>query len=245
MDDIKIGIVIPAHNEAMTITKCLASVQTAIEQLPSTITATMLVVLDSCRDNTLELVKSVQVESAQAKNTKIENADVNYLCCGYLCCDYQCVGQVRDLGIRHAIASGATWLACTDADSVVTPDWLIQQIAHIKDQSTDMICGVVSIDSWAHLTPQTRKDYIAHYQDKMGHRHIHGANLSFSAESYLAVGGFAPLPCHEDVDLVKRFESKGYAITWSNRVRVITSSRLQARATEGFAAFLANLETNH
>lgn len=240
MDDMKIGIVIPAHNEAMTITKCLASVQTAIEQLPSTITATILVVLDSCRDNTLELVKSVQVESAQAKNTKIENADVDYLCC-----DYQCVGQVRDLGIRHTIASGATWLACTDADSVVTPDWLIQQIAHIKAQPTDMICGVVSVDSWAHLTPQTRKDYMAHYQDKMGHRHIHGANLSFSAEAYLAVGGFAPLPCHEDVDLVKRFESTGYAITWSNRVRVITSSRLQARATEGFAAFLANLETNN
>jgi hypothetical protein len=86
---------------------------------------------------------------------------------------------------------------------------------------------------------------MAHYQDKMGHRHIHGANLSFSAESYLAVGGFAPLGCHEDVDLVKRFESTGYAITWSNRVRVITSSRLQARATEGFAAFLANLETNN
>ncbi len=230
MDDIKIGIVIPAHNEAMTITKCLASVQTAIEQLPFTITATVLVVLDSCRDNTLTLVESMRVKSA----------DVNYLCC-----DYQCVGQVRDLGIRHAIAAGATWLACTDADSVVTPDWLIQQIAHIKDQPTDMICGVVSVDSWAHLTPQTRKDYMAHYQDKMGHRHIHGANLSFSAESYLAVGGFAPLPCHEDVDLVKRFESKGYAITWSNRVRVITSSRLQARATEGFAAFLANLETNN
>ena len=240
MDDIKIVIVIPAHNEAMTITKCLASVQAAIEQLPSTITANMLVVLDSCSDDTLTLVKSVQVESAQAKNTKIENTDVDYLCC-----DYQCVGQVRDLGIRHAIAAGATWLACTDADSVVTPDWLIQQIAHIKAQPTDMICGVVSVDSWAHLTPQTRKDYMAHYQDKMGHRHIHGANLSFSAEAYLAVGGFAPLPCHEDVDLVKRFESKGYAITWSNRVRVITSSRLQARATEGFAAFLANLETNN
>ncbi len=240
MDDIKIGIVIPAHNEAMTITKCLASVQAAIEQLPSTITATMLVVLDSCRDDTLELVKSVQVESAQAKNTKIENADVNYLCC-----DYQCVGQVRDLGIRHAIASGATWLACTDADSVVTPDWLIQQIAHIKDQPTDMICGVVSVDSWAHLTPQTRKDYIAHYQDKMGHRHIHGANLSFSAESYLAVGGFAPLPCHDDVDLVKRFECKFYAISLSIRIRFITSSRLQARAPEGFAAYLAILEIYH
>ena len=79
----------------------------------------------------------------------------------------------------------------------------------------------------------------------MGHRHIHGANLSFSSAAYLAVGGFAALPCHEDVDLVKKFEKQDFAITWSNRVRVITSSRLQARAAEGFAAFLANLETSH
>jgi len=222
--NINIAIVIPAHNEALTISKCLASVQSAIEQLPSTITATVLVVLDSCSDDTLALVKRAGVD--------------------YLCCDYQCVGQVRDLGIRYAITSGATWIACTDADSLVTADWLTQQIAHIKAQPTAMICGVVSVDDWSHLTPQTRKEYIAHYQDRMGHRHIHGANLSFSSEAYLAVGGFAALPCHEDVDLVKKFENQGYAITWSNRVRVITSSRLQARATEGFAAFLAHLEAN-
>ncbi len=232
MDDIKIGIVIPAHNEAVTITKCLAAVQAAVEQLPSTITATVLVVLDSCSDDTLALVKRAQVQSAGDERTGIH----------YLCCDYRCVGQVRDLGIRHAIASGATWIACTDADSVVPPDWLIQQVAHIKDQPTDMICGVVSVDSWAHLTPKTRQAYVTHYQDMMGHRHIHGANLSFSSDAYLAVDGFAPLPCHEDVDLVKKFETQGYMITWSNRVRVITSSRLLARATEGFAAFLANLE---
>lgn len=233
MDDIKIGIVIPAHNEATTITNCLAAVQAAIEQLPSTIMATVLVVLDSCSDDTLALVQS-------AKDERNERGDIDYLCC-----DYQCVGQVRDLGIRHAIASGATWIACTDADSVVPPDWLIQQVAHIKDQPTDMICGVVSVDSWAHLAPKTRQAYVSHYQDMMGHRHIHGANLSFSSEAYLAIGGFAPLPCHEDVDLVKKFETQGYTITWSNRVRVITSSRLQARATEGFAAFLADLETTN
>lgn len=225
MNTTNIAIVIPAHNEALTISKCLASVQTAIEQLPSTITATVLVVLDSCSDDTLTLVKRAGVD--------------------YLCCDYQCVGQVRDLGIRHAIASGATWLACTDADSLVMADWLTQQIAHINHQPTAMICGVVDVDDWAHLTSQTRQDYIAHYQDKMGHRHIHGANLSFSSAAYLAVGGFAALPCHEDVDLVKKFEKQNFSITWSNCVRVITSSRLQARAIEGFAAFLSNLETSN
>ncbi len=218
-----IAIVIPAHNEAMTIHACLASIQTAIKQLPATITAHPIVVLDSCRDNTLELVKQAGVE--------------------YINCDYRCVGRVRDKGIRYAIEQqGATWIACSDADSMVTPDWLNQQLAHLAEQPTDMICGVVSVDSWAHLSTQTRDDYMAHYQDRMGHRHIHGANLSFSSAAYLTVGGFAPLTCHEDVDLVKRFDTQGYAITWSNRVRVMTSSRLQARASEGFAAFLANLE---
>ena len=225
MNEIKIGIVIPAHNEAMTMTNCLTSVQTAMTQLPPTITAYPLVVLDSCTDETLALVKAAGVD--------------------YLCCHYHCVGRVRDMGIRHAIKNGATWIACTDADSIVTVDWLIQQIAHMTQQPTDMICGVVSVDSWAHLAPQTRQDYINHYQDSMGHRHIHGANLMFSSEAYLTVGGFDPLPCHEDVDLVKKFEAQGYAITWSNQVRVITSSRLEARAAEGFAAFLANLEKSH
>ncbi len=218
---IKIAIVIPAHNEVATISDCIAAVRTATDQLSSTIDAQLLIVLDSCTDNTLALVQS---------------ADVHYLSC-----NYHCVGQVRDLGIRHAIMRGATWIACSDADSVVDADWLLQQMAH---QPTDMICGVVSVDSWAHLTPQTQEEYDAHYQDKMGHRHIHGANLSFSAAAYLAVGGFAPLPCHEDVDLVEKFKSHSYNITWSNQVRVTTSSRLQARAAEGFAAFLANLEND-
>lgn len=225
INDIKIAIVIPAHNEAATIMDCLTSVQMAISQLPSTITAYPLIVLDSCTDETLSLVKSAKVE--------------------YLTCDYRCVGKVRDLGIRHAIAAGATWLACTDADTLVSADWLAQQVWHSKQQPTDMICGVVSVDSWAHLTSQTREAYLTHYQDMMGHRHIHGANLSFSAQAYLVVGGFEPLACHEDVDLVKKFQNQGYLITWSNRVRVTTSSRLQARAAEGFAAFLANLEHRH
>ncbi|WP_201508061.1 glycosyltransferase [Psychrobacter proteolyticus] len=219
----KISIVIPAHNEAETIAQCLASVQIAIDQLPSTFTASVLVVLDSCTDDTLRIVQAAGVD--------------------YLCCYYQCVGQVRDLGIRHAIVNGATWLACTDADSSVSADWLLQQIEHIRHQKTDMICGVVTVDNWSHLSLYTKKAYMAHYQDKMGHRHVHGANLSFSKEAYLASGGLAALACHEDVDLVNRFEAQCYAITWSNRVRVLTSSRLQARAKEGFGAFLANLET--
>jgi len=220
----KIGIVIPAHNEAETIAQCLASVQTAIAQLPSTTQAFLIVVLDSCFDNTIDIVKAAGVD--------------------YLCCNAKCVGQVRDSGVRHAIAHGATWLACTDADSIVASDWLVRQLEHVNQQKTDMICGVVTVDNWGQLSAQTQKAYLAHYQDKMGHRHIHGANLSFSKTAYLATGGFQSLTCHEDVDLVNRFKEKRYSITWSNQVRVATSSRLNARAKEGFGDFLKNLENN-
>lgn len=220
----KIGIVIPAHNEAKTIADCLAAVQTAIAQLPQGVDAYPLVVLDNCTDDTQDIVKALGVD--------------------YLSCNYQCVGRARDFGLRHAIKNGVTWLCCTDADSTVSKDWLAEQVNYLQ-QPTDMICGVVSIADWSHLTAKTRDDYLAHYQDKMGHRHIHGANLSFSSRAYLAVGGFEPMPCHEDVNLVKKFENQNFDITWSNRVRVTTSSRLEARAAEGFAAFLANLEKSN
>lgn len=219
----KIGVVIPAHNEEETIMDCLTSIKIAAKQLPTDIEVAILVVLDSCNDQTELKVQHVGVQS--------------------ISCDFKCVGQARDLGTRLLIQQGATWIACTDADSLVAADWLAQQVAHLKQHRDAMICGVVEIDQWDHLTTQTREQYLAHYQDCMGHHHIHGANLSFEAAAYLAVGGFDAMPCHEDVNLVKKFEAKGYSIGWSNQVRVTTSSRLVARATEGFAHFLSNLES--
>ena len=76
----------------------------------------------------------------------------------------------------------------------------------------------------------------------MKHSHIHGANLSFSSTAYIQAGGFKALYCHEDIHLVKQMLSLDLKIIWSNLVRVKTSSRLNARAPEGFASFLQQLE---
>lgn len=220
----QIGIVIPAHNEAEHITACLTAVKLAIAQLPPNVTASVLVVLDSCDDDSEQRVK---LQGIPAIN-----------------CAFRCVGKVRDLGIRHLIEQGVEWVACTDADSRVEPDWLIRQLSHIEQDRAEMICGVVSVDSWEHLSPVTREKYLAHYQDRMGHRHIHGANLSFSATAYTQVGGFDAIACHEDVELVKKFEAHGFNIVWSNQVRVMTSSRLEAKTQGGFGSFLGNLEAH-
>ena len=218
----KIGIVIPAHNEADSISACLDAIKQAIAQLSSDIAVQPVVVLDSCDDDTL---------------SKVQNAHVDWLRC-----EFRCVGKVRDLGVRYLIEQGADWIACTDADSMVEADWLVAQIKHLKAEPTAMICGVVSIDCWDALSENTKQQYLAHYQDCMNHRHIHGANLSFTSQDYVAVGGFDELTCHEDVGLVKKFEQANLSIIWSNLVRVVTSSRLDARADEGFAHFLRGLE---
>lgn len=214
----KIGIVIPAHNEEQYLSACLQAVQKAIEQIKHH-QVEVLVVLDQCNDQSLDIVQNNQIR--------------------WITCSYQCVGQARDLGIRHLIAQGATWIACTDADSCVDLDWLYAQIQH---QPTDVICGVVQLDDFSHLSPNTQKKYLTHYKDRMNHQHIHGANLSFSAQVYLHVGGFEAISCHEDIGLVHKFIQYGYQITWTNRVRVSTSSRLDARAPEGLSYFLSRLE---
>ena len=241
-----IAVVIPAHNEQDSIAECVRTIVRASDYLTAyrkdhnlaAIKLCVIVVLDSCTDDTQTIVQ----HSAQALEHVIVNSDENTPNLQSLTCAYRCVGQVRDFGVHHAIVQGADWIACTDADSQVTEEWLVAQLNHVTDEHCDMICGVVSVDSWAHLTATTKQNYLAHYQDRMHHRHIHGANLSFSAQAYDSVGGFAKIACHEDVDLVKKFDTRGLSIVWSNQVRVITSSRLEARADEGFAHFLNKLQ---
>lgn len=212
-----IGIVIPAHNEEQHLSACLQSIQQAV-QLMGHEQVEILVVLDSCTDQSRAIVESHQVN--------------------WIECNYACVGKARDLGIRHLIQQGVTWVACTDADTIVDPDWLLCQMHH---QPTDAICGIVVLDNLNHLSTPQQQKYLTHYQDSMGHQHIHGANLSFSVDAYLQAGGFEPIPCHEDVSLIQKFMTQCSKITWSNLVRVTTSSRLNGRAPQGLSHFLKQL----
>lgn len=242
-----IGVVIPAYNEEQYLRDCLDSINIAIEQIALhqklirtknlqiplsskkeaqpekkiDIEVHVLVVLDTCDDDSLSIAKN-------------STAD-------YLECKVNCVGIARDLGVRQLIAEGAHWIACTDADSTVDALWLVEQI---RAQPTDVICGVVDVDRWDTLSEKTKHEYTSKYQDCMNHTHIHGANLSFSAAAYITSGGFQPIPCHEDVKLVEQMQAINLNIMWTNRVRVTTSSRLDARAPEGFAYFLRAIEFN-
>ena len=209
-----IGIAIPAHNEAEHIGECLASVlaacaHPALQGEP----AMVVVVLDDCSDDTARIAAGYPVT--------------------LLATQTRCVGAARALGAQRLLASGARWLAFTDADTRVAPDWLAAQLA----LRADVVCGTVEVTDWEvfHGEAATMQAHFARtYFDADGHRHVHGANLGVSASAYLSAGGFAPLACSEDQALVDTLSALGARIAWSAAPRVRTSARQDPRAAGGF-----------
>lgn len=214
-----IGILIPVHNEEALLAECLKAARVAASH-PELLgePVEILVVLDSCSDASAAIALDFQVQrlEVQARN----------------------VGHVRGVGARHLLNLGARWISCTDADSRVAPDWLVAQLA----LGADAVCGTVTVDAWSEGFDEAAQiRYQQAYTASDGHRHIHGANLGVSAGAYVQAGGFEPLACHEDVQLVRDLERSGASIAWSHMPQVITSARLDCRARGGFGDYLVSL----
>ena len=158
-----IGIVIPAHNEQRYLADCLASILTAATH-PGLggEPVRILLVLDACTDGSEAIAAAMGVATLPIS---VRN-----------------VGCARAAGADHLLAAGARWLAFTDADTVVSPDWLIAQLS----LDADAVCGTVSVLDW---TPHgsnidtVRARFTENYIDADGHRHIHGANMGVSAHA--------------------------------------------------------------
>jgi len=214
-----IGILIPAHNEEDLIEECIrAALRAGCHERLEGEPVLVLVVLDSCTDRSAAIVAQYPVLSLaiEARN----------------------VGQARAAGARFLLERGARWISCSDADSRVSKDWLVAQLA----LGADAVCGTVTVDQWhADFDESAQIRYHQGYQAREGHRHIHGANLGISAEAYQRAGGFEPLACDEDVQLVRRLERCGANIAWSHQPQVSTSARLDSRARGGFGDFLRSM----
>lgn len=217
-----IGVVVPAHDEEEHIGACLRSLLVAA-RCPALRgeSVRVFVALDACSDRTGEIADGLGVTTVPV--------------------DARNVGIARAAGVQVALEAGARWLAFTDADSTVAPDWLAAQLI----LGTDAVCGTVAVDDWGPYGPNMQTHYRNTYTDADGHRHIHGANMGVSAGAYLAVGGFQALACSEDVALVEALQKSGATIAWSARPRVVTSARRTYRAAGGFGATLERIEVEN
>jgi glycosyltransferase involved in cell wall biosynthesis len=214
-----LGVVIPAHDEEQHIGACVFSVQEAARSRSLNGEPVVIVVVaDACSDDTVRIATAAgaTVISIDARN----------------------VGIARARGACHAMCAGARWLAFTDADSIVGPEWLAAQLA----QGSDAVCGTIEVTDWGDYSEQIRLQHLETYSDVDGHRHVHGANLGVTSVAYRNVGGFPPISSSEDVALVDALRDHGALIAWSAAPRVVTSARRRYRAPGGFGETLARLE---
>lgn len=214
-----IAVLIPAHNEATLIACCLTSVRAAASD-PALHgeDVRIVVALDRCTDATGELARA---GGAITVETSGGNA-----------------AAARRAAATTAIALGASWLACTDADTRVPADWLSAQLAC----GTDAFCGVVTVDDWSGYVSGMREAFLGPHLVADGHPHVHGANMGVRSEAYTAVGGFPEVPCSEDVGFVERLAGAGFTIARCARPSVVTSARRDAQARGGFGDYLLAME---
>lgn len=213
-----IGVVIPARNEADQLSDCLACVIEA-----GTVArrhghrVEIVVVLDRCTDATAAVAALYPVT--------------------VIAIDAGSVGAARAAGADHLLRRGVHWLSFTDADSRVSPQWLLHQLA----LDADAVCGTVDVHDWWQHPEDLQARHRASYADRDGHRHIHGANLGVAAHAYRDVGGFQPLRTGEDATLVVALINAGYKVSWSCKPRVSTSARLRYWSPGAFESRLQQL----
>jgi cellulose synthase/poly-beta-1,6-N-acetylglucosamine synthase-like glycosyltransferase len=217
-----IVVVVPACNEQDLIGECLSAVDVAVRHLHDdrpAIGVETLVVLDACDDQTAARV--------------LAHPSV-----GAVSCNLQCVGAARALAVAHMLDRVArpstAWIASTDADSRVPPDWLTAMLGFADDE-VDLVLGTVLPDD---LPTSAFNRWLQRHRLTEGHPHVHGANLGIRADTYLAVGGFAPLYVGEDVALAQRAVEAGATIARTATIPVVTSARLRGRLAGGFATYL-------
>ncbi len=229
-----LAVVVPAHNEELTIARCLRSIYRALDHPEvRAIPALVVTVLDDCADTTGDRA----VREVRPPGTVIEIRARN-------------VGIARSVGFQAALhtctglPTDNIWLATTDADSTVPADWMAQQLTW-RARGAQAIAGTVRVATWGEQPSPVMRAYRSHMAalgNAHGHPHVHGANMSMSAHAYLAAGGMPHLSHSEDHALWRQLKQIGARALSVGNLAVDTSSRREARARRGFSDLLRSFE---
>ncbi|OHV34221.1 hypothetical protein BCD49_24750 [Pseudofrankia sp. EUN1h] len=227
------GVVVPAHDEQALIGGCLDALAVAISYPDlAGIPVDVLVVTDACADATAARCRARGVRTLDVRDRNVGRA--------------RAAGFAALLaGAPNGAASGR-WLATTDADSRVAPDWLAAQV-RLAGRGADATFGVVDVEDWNGCPPMTPDRFAAGYADTARghagpHTHVHGATMGLRADAYLRIGGMPALAVGEDHELARRLTAiGGLRIAHTTAVRVTTSARLVSRVRGGFADYLRAL----
>lgn len=223
-------VAVPARNEAANIHDCLAAIDAAAARCGYPVTT--VVTADSCTDLTAQTARRYPAA---------------HMSCHVIEGHWGTASGARRAAVEVALTgrsepSASTWIANTDADCAVDPDWLVRQL-DVANQNIHAVAGIVQLNP--HTTPPLLLSaFEATYRlDRPTHSHVHAANLGIRADTYRKVGGWNPhVALGEEHDLWSRVRRHRVAAIQSTDVVVVTSSRTVSRVHGGFADDLARLE---
>jgi hypothetical protein len=242
----KYPIAIPAKDEAGVIERCLLAL--AMQDSPDLPEMGVLLLVNNTGDRTASLARQLRPSLPYA----LRIVDVNFA-------QSDChAGSARrlamDLAERWSDAVPGNVILTTDADSCVASDWLTANLSAIS-RGADAVAGHVEyglendipvIRDWKVLEEQYEK-LVAEIDARLDpvphnpwprHQTESGASLAIRGEAYRLIGGLPKLPVGEDRGLCAAVVSHGLRLRHAVDVKVVTSARLQGRASGGAAACL-------
>jgi len=220
-------VVVPARDEEQLLERCLAAVSLAADRLRARhrgVVAEVVVVADRCVDSTADIARGAGAHVLEI--------------------DAGCVGAARRAGVEAGVAllppgpPHQIWVASTDADSRVPPSWLEHQV-DLAVRGTRLVIGRVTPDREDISEAAWTRWHKRHASLEVD-AHIHGANLGFRLDDYLAAGGWPRLHEHEDQHLANALLAAG--VPAAPGLEVVTSGRLRGRVQGGFSGYLRMIE---
>jgi cellulose synthase/poly-beta-1,6-N-acetylglucosamine synthase-like glycosyltransferase len=217
-----IGIVVPAQNEEASIEACIESIRHSCEAA-QLLDYWIVIVADSCTDDTVPRARIAMKGAGEVVESDAKSA-----------------GSARRLGVGTALAHFGDkdlrqiWLANTDADTLVSRDWITVQL-RLADAGIAAVAGIVRLEEGGALAAHElyRSTYLTSPDGT--HGHVHGANLALRADAYVDAGGWAHRALAEDHCLWNRLKHRGWRLSSPVASVVVTSARLIGRARGGFA----------
>lgn len=228
-----VAVAIPAHDEADTIESTLTSVFVAAT---GSIPVVVVVAADACSDGTAALAR--RGARLAPGNVEVHVVEIRAGSAG-IAREHAC--RAADERLAEIVAERSSrWIATTDADTIVPPNWLMVHRAWAR-RGADAVTGLVRVDPSDLTSPARRHLDLERGRAGFGHRHVYGANLGVRARWWHRVGGFPPVASSEDELFVGRLRGAGARVFGIADSVVITSGRLEPRAPDGFGARLAAL----
>ncbi|HEV3267764.1 MAG TPA: glycosyltransferase family A protein, partial [Acidimicrobiales bacterium] len=158
-----VGVVLPVHDEQELLADSLRSLVDAFDELqPSGLAATLVVVLDACSDAS-EVIARERRDELDREQGSVDLRVVT--------CRARNVGYARRLGCAvlltrwSRIEPSTIWLATTDADSRVPPDWLTTQVLQ-HEAGVEHWSGRVEVTDWSERRHESRLKWQRQYEQE-------------------------------------------------------------------------------